>query len=136
VLGPVGSTTADASPRHKNGPFKSPGQSQRHYSPKARLVVLDWQDDADLLAQLSTRRFRRSRTHVIAHSHIPSGPGLGGVSVIPHDAEAYGRAIYAELHRCDGAGASVIVVEAPPAGPEWAAIADRLERAANQGGSN
>jgi L-threonylcarbamoyladenylate synthase len=52
------------------------------------------------------------------------------VSVIPHDAEAFARAIYAELHRCDAAGAELIVVEAPPESPEWAGIADRLRRAA------
>jgi hypothetical protein len=48
------------------------------------------------------------------------------VSVIPHDAEAFARAIYAELHRCDEAGAEWIVVEAPPETPEWSGIADRL----------
>jgi L-threonylcarbamoyladenylate synthase len=131
VLGPAGLRSADVRPRHRNGPLKSPGQLERHYSPEARLVVLNWHDDADLLAQLSARKLRRSRTHVIAHSRIPSGRDLGGVSVIPHDAEAYGRAIYAELHRCDAAGASCVIVEAPPAGPEWAAIADRLQRAAS-----
>ena len=44
-----------------------------------------------------------------------------GVSVIPHDAEAFARALYAELHRCDEAGAEWIVVEAPPDLPEWSA---------------
>jgi L-threonylcarbamoyladenylate synthase len=112
------------------GPPRSPGQLRRHYSPKAKLVVLQWRDDADLLAQLSTLNSQLSTTDVIAHSHIPSGAGLGGVSVIPHDAEAYARAIYAELHRCDAEGASCIVVEALPAGPAWQAIADRLQRAA------
>jgi L-threonylcarbamoyladenylate synthase len=52
------------------------------------------------------------------------------VSVIPHDAEAFARAIYAELHHCDAAGAELIVVEKPPESPEWAGIADRLQRAA------
>jgi L-threonylcarbamoyladenylate synthase len=52
------------------------------------------------------------------------------VSVIPHDAEAFARAIYAELHRCDEAGAELIVVEGPPDEASWAAIADRLRRAA------
>jgi L-threonylcarbamoyladenylate synthase len=52
------------------------------------------------------------------------------VSVIPHDAEAFARAIYAELHRCDEMGAKLIVVEAPPVAPEWSGIADRLRRAA------
>jgi len=50
--------------------------------------------------------------------------------VIPHDAEAFARAIYAELHRCDELGAEWIVVEALPDKIEWQAIADRLNRAA------
>jgi L-threonylcarbamoyladenylate synthase len=113
------------------GPLRSPGQLKRHYSPKAKLVVLKWRDNAELLSQLSALNSHLSTTHVIAHSKIPSGAGLGGVSVIPHDAEAYARAIYAELHRCDAEGATCIVVEALPAGPHWRAIADRLQRAAS-----
>jgi L-threonylcarbamoyladenylate synthase len=74
----------------------------------------------------------RSKIHVIAHTRIPSVEGFGQVSVIPHDAEAFARAIYAELHRCDEAGAELIVVEAPPEEPAWAAIADRLHRAASE----
>jgi L-threonylcarbamoyladenylate synthase len=111
------------------GPLRSPGQLPRHYSPRAKLVVLKWQDDADLLAQLLTLNSQLPTTHVIAHSQIPSGTGMGGVSVIPHDAEAYARAIYAELHRCDAEGATCVVVEALPTGPGWQAIADRLQRA-------
>ena len=53
------------------------------------------------------------------------------MSVIPHDADAFARAIYAELHRCDEAGAELIVVEALPTGIEWRAISDRLNRAAS-----
>jgi L-threonylcarbamoyladenylate synthase len=69
------------------------------------------------------------RTQVVAHTHIPLGGGFGGVSVIPHDAEAFARALYAELHRCDAVGAEWIVVEAVPETPEWHGIADRLRRA-------
>ena len=127
-LGPGPSPLA---PHTSVGPLRSPGQLRRHYSPKAKLMVLKWRDDADLFSQLSTLNPQYSLTHVIAHSHIPSGAGLVGVSVIPHDAEAYARAIYAELHRCDAEGASCIVVEALPAGSEWQAIADRLQRASS-----
>jgi L-threonylcarbamoyladenylate synthase len=67
---------------------------------------------------------------VIAHTRVPSGTGLAEVSVIPHDAEAFARALYAELHRCDEAGAECIVVQAPPQTLEWGAISDRLKRAA------
>ena len=115
---------------HGSEALRSPGQLQKHYAPKAKLLVLGWRDGADLNFQLSTFNFQLSRSHVIAHTQIPSGEGFAGVSVIPHDAEAFARAIYAELHRCDEVGAELIVVEALPGAPEWRAIADRLRRAA------
>jgi L-threonylcarbamoyladenylate synthase len=107
---------------------RSPGLLPRHYSPKAELRVLSWKSDEDLKAQIS--RHDPRRLHVIAHARIPSGEGLGRISVIPHDPAAFARAIYAELHRCDEEGAGLIIVEAPPPTPEWRAIADRLRRAA------
>jgi L-threonylcarbamoyladenylate synthase len=110
--------------------LRSPGLLKKHYSPKARLVVLSWRNDADLNSQLLTFNRPISTCHIIAHTTIPSGEYFAQVSVIPHDAEAFARAIYAELHRCDEAGAEWIVVEAPPETPAWSAIADRLQRAA------
>jgi len=109
--------------------LRSPGQLKKHYSPKAKLIVLNWRDDAELNSQLSTLNFQPSTRFIIAHSRIPSPEGFASVSVIPHDAEAFARALYAELHHCDAAGADLIVVEAPPELPEWAGIADRLRRA-------
>ncbi|HUA37857.1 MAG TPA: L-threonylcarbamoyladenylate synthase [Candidatus Sulfopaludibacter sp.] len=109
--------------------LRSPGLLNKHYAPKAKLAVLSWHDDAGLLSQLSTFNLQLSTGRVIAHTQIPSAEKFAGVSVIPHDAEAFARAIYAELHRCDEAGAEWIVVEAPPDLPEWSAIADRLQRA-------
>ena len=110
--------------------LKSPGLLNKHYSPKAKLLVLGWQDDADLQAQLITHHSSLLTCHVIAHTKIPGGLRAENVSVIPHDAEAFARALYAELHRCDAAGAELIVVELPPNLPEWSGIADRLRRAA------
>jgi L-threonylcarbamoyladenylate synthase len=110
--------------------LRSPGLLQKHYSPKAKLLVLKWNDDAELQAQLVTRHLSLVTCFVIAHTKIPGGFEAANVSVIPHDAEAFARALYAELHRCDAAGAQVIVVEAPPDSPEWSGIADRLRRAA------
>ena len=75
-------------------------------------------------------KFPVSGCFIIAHTKIPAGFRAENVSVIPHDAEAFARALYAELHRCDAAGAKLIVVEAPPDLPEWSGIADRLRRAA------
>ena len=109
--------------------LKSPGLLKKHYAPKAKLFVLNWRDDADLNSQLSMLNAQPLDCHIIAHTHIPSGEKFARVSVIPRDAEAFARAIYAELHRCDEAGAGLIVVEAPPESPEWSGIADRLRRA-------
>jgi len=110
--------------------LRSPGLLKKHYAPKAKLVVLKWRSDSDLRRQLSTLNSQPSTCYVIAHTHIPSAENFARVSVIPHDAEAFARAIYAELHRCDEAGAELIIVEAPPELPEWSGIADRLKRAA------
>ncbi len=38
--------------------------------------------------------------------------------------------LYARLRSLDESGAARILVEAPPASPAWAAVADRLGRAA------
>jgi len=115
--------------------LKSPGQLPKHYSPRAKLIVLSWSDDSDFQSQIAHHASRithhvSSAIHVIAHTHIPFLSGIGRVAVIPHDPEAFARAIYAELHQCDEAGAEVIVVEGLPETHEWRAIADRLKRAA------
>jgi L-threonylcarbamoyladenylate synthase len=109
---------------------RSPGLLAKHYSPKAKLFVLDWQDEAELGIKIKNLKLKTKNCFIIAHTRIPSGETFGQVSVIPHDAEAFARALYAELHRCDEGGGAVIVVEAPPDLPEWAGIADRLRRAA------
>jgi len=111
--------------------LKSPGQLQKHYSPKAKLMITSWRDESDLRIQSSKFKVQGSKLHVIAHTHIPSGHDFARVSIIPHDPEAFARALYAELHQCDEAGVEVIVVEAVPETDEWRAIADRLKRAAS-----
>jgi L-threonylcarbamoyladenylate synthase len=111
--------------------FRSPGLMPRHYSPRGRLLVRAWLNTADLEAQLAGENIALRRCHVVAHSNIPWSEQLGSVRLIPHDAEAYARALYAELHRCDEEGAEVIVVEAVPDTPEWRGIADRLKRASS-----
>ncbi len=49
---------------------------------------------------------------------------------MPDDPEMSSRTLYATVRRLDRAGAGRILVQAPPAGERWAAIADRLRRAA------
>jgi L-threonylcarbamoyladenylate synthase len=118
-----------------SGPLMSPGQLPRHYAPKARLLVLEWATEAGLLEQMARHGAAVEQTCVVAHTCLP---GIGkwlDVSMIPHDPEAFARALYAELHRCDERQAAWVVVERTPVGGAWRAIADRLDRAAADAGA-
>ena len=110
--------------------LKSPGLLRKHYAPRAKLVQHTWKNEEGLRVFSSSVGVPISKIHIIAHTHIPSLGKFSGVSVIPHDPEAFARAIYSELHRCDESGAEVIIIEALPETIEWRAIADRLSRAA------
>ncbi len=110
--------------------LKSPGQLRRHYAPRARLLLWHWRNEQELRARGSNLGVQSSRIHVIAHTRIPSARPFGRVSVLPRDPPAFARALYAELHRSDEAGAQCIIVEALPQTEEWSALADRLRRAA------
>jgi len=114
------------------GALKSPGLLQKHYAPKAKLFLWSWQNDAELKEKLTHLPHDRSKIHIIAHTRIPLAPDLPRVSIIPHDPEAFARALYAELHRADEAGAAVIIIEQLPNHPAWHAISDRLHRAASE----
>jgi len=116
--------------RHAGGTLRSPGQLPKHYAPMTRLLVRSWHDDAELMSQVVDLGLAARDCWVIAHTRIPSVAGFAGVSVIPHDATAFARACYAELHRCDAARVAAIMVEAVPATSEWRGVADRLRRAA------
>jgi len=110
---------------------RSPGLWPRHYSPRARLAVLRWRDEAELAARVSGFGVAREKIHLVTRGGAPLRQKFGRVAVIPPEAAAWARALYAELHRSDEAGAELIIVEAPPPGQAWQAIADRLERAAH-----
>ncbi len=112
------------------GVLRSPGQLVRHYSPRTPLVVWTWRDEEELLRQLDAAGIPPAKTCVLVHGRIPMSGQFPHVVLIPDDPEAFARALYAELHRCDETGASLIVVEALPEGPEWSGILDRLRRAA------
>ncbi len=109
--------------------LKSPGLLKKHYAPRARTLLRSWSSDPELISHARGTGQPFSRIHVIAYEHIPVTNVFGRVSIIPHDAEAYARALYAELHQSDNLGANVILIEEPPETAEWEGIRDRLKRA-------
>jgi L-threonylcarbamoyladenylate synthase len=127
-LGQVLARSVDLGP-NQSAELKSPGLLRKHYSPRARTIVRSWKDDEELSAWTATRGVKPEQIHVIAFEQIPQSNPFGRVAIIPHDADAYARALYAELHRSDELGAELIVVERPPSGETWEGIHDRLRRA-------
>src|SRR5262249_10129569 len=103
------------------------------YAPKAKLLIRNWQDDADLKSQISNLNFNPAKTYVIAHTHVPGAQAFARVTVLPAQPDGFAQQLYAELHRCDDAGAELIVVEKLPEGERWQGITDRLRRAASAG---
>jgi L-threonylcarbamoyladenylate synthase len=109
--------------------LRSPGLLEKHYSPRARLMIASWKSAAELQALAEATGNNIEVIHILAYDQIPEANPYGRVAIIPNDADAYARAIYAELHRSDDLGAKLIVVERPPTSPEWEGIHDRLTRA-------
>lgn len=112
------------------GELKSPGQLLKHYSPRARVVIVNWETSAELDHHVTSLDGDPAGIWLLTHSNVPLHVEGSHVCVVPHDPEAYARALYAELHRCDEEGAETILVEAVPETAEWRGIADRLNRAA------
>jgi L-threonylcarbamoyladenylate synthase len=91
-------------PEGRASGLASPGLHARHYAPATPLFVL-----------------------------APSAPlpkGRGRVIEMPLEPVGYAHGLYARLHEADSEGWDWIAVHRPPQTPEWAAIHDRLKRAA------
>jgi len=119
VLGPV----ATAKPPAAAEPLKSPGQLQRHYSPRAKLILVKGDFGAALGQADET-------THVIARTAAPAAWPSERWHRLPDAAAGFARELYDTLHRCDQLGAVTILVQPLPDGDKWVALRDRLTRAA------
>ena len=106
---------------------RAPGSLAAHYAPATPLLVVA----SDLLLELAATLTRQGkRVAVLARSAMQ--PLLAGITWIaaPPEATAYAHDLYANLRSLDAAGCDAILVEQLPQRPEWAAVNDRLGRAA------
>ena len=113
-------SSADDSPRVS-------GSLDAHYAPKTpmRLVAAE-----RLLDFMNAIRHSGRRCGALCHSQPPHA-GMPHVwRMLPADPEAYARGVYAALRELDAAGVDMLVVEDVPQSPAWAAVLDRLQRAA------
>jgi L-threonylcarbamoyladenylate synthase len=100
--------------------IKAPGQHVLHYSPRTPL------------------RLFASRAELLKNATARSAALLLGAGAVPNctyfelnnNATDVAQQLYDTLHKMDALGAEILLIEAPPAAPEWLAILDRLTRAA------
>ncbi|WP_164101041.1 L-threonylcarbamoyladenylate synthase [Candidatus Laterigemmans baculatus] len=104
-----------------------PGRLPSHYAPQTPLRLLDRQALAAAVEQLSPSD---PAIAVLSMQPPPATAGQVQWLEMPEDAEAYGRRLYARLREADAAGCQSMLVERPPATPQWDAVQDRLRRAA------
>ena len=106
---------------------RASGTLEAHYAPRAKLRVMDGPmlktalemlDGAPLKLAVYCRTLPRRLAGPASYRSMPDQP------------EKAAHELFAVLRELDAEGVHLIWVEAPPAGPEWDGVRDRLSRAA------
>lgn len=90
---------------------RAPGQHPKHYSPTARLQIVD---------EVSSGGWGLTFGEAASERQIK----------VPDDPTSYARELYAALAKLDSQNPPLIEVQRVPETEEWAAVRDRLRRAA------
>ena len=124
VIGPV--ETVSAIVREEDS-AASPGQHSRHYAPRTPAFWFARKSRDTMLAAAE----KQAKTVLMTHDPAVRLESPHEVMVLPADAAAYARALYAGLRQADLQGASSIMILMPDTTEGiWAAVIDRLKRAA------
>ncbi len=116
VLGiPVGARGAFSS--------RASGTLERHYAPGTETLLVP------NAVPISTKR-----DAVLAHRSRPEGAEAERWLALPDDPAAYGQKLYAALRDLDALGCEHLYIETAPDTLAWAAVRDRLGRAAAPAG--
>jgi L-threonylcarbamoyladenylate synthase len=94
----------------------APGMSARHYSPRTPLLLVRHAED--LPGGSGAYLWRLQPAEAVRSLRMPEDP------------RGYAACLYSALHQLDAENHPWIAVELPPVTEEWAAIHDRLRRAA------
>lgn len=116
VLLPHEAATRQAAPR-------ASGTLTAHYAPQARVCLMTTE-------ALQQRALDGNLPSDVAIWSRTALPGVARQVVMPDDAAATAQQLFARLRDFDAQGMREIWVEAVPASPDWAGVADRLQRAA------
>ena len=110
---------------------RSPGTRHRHYSPRARVVLLE-RGDPRFIQRFCEELLKSGRVAYLGHTRVDiESPDLSSI-ILENDPRDYARSIYRALRALDATGPLTIVVEGIDEAGEGAAVMDRLRRAASE----
>jgi L-threonylcarbamoyladenylate synthase len=121
VIGPMEVVSASSGDAAR----KAPGMLDKHYAPRAR-VILAAAEDVGVRLEQERVGVRRAGAMVI-RADVEPAPS---VVRMPGTARDYAARLYETLHRLDDMQCDVIIVEEVPEGADWHGVRDRIERAA------
>jgi L-threonylcarbamoyladenylate synthase len=105
---------------------RASGTLAAHYAPFTPLVLVPSENFGEVVKSQATG----GMVAVLSWHPRPIGTVAALWRVAPSTSEAYARELYASLRELDESGCAQIIVESPPDRPDWAAVQDRLARAA------
>ena len=108
---------------------RASGTLASHYAPRTPAKLLP---RSELLAALAGLGGSNAHISVLAHSVAQPPEFEGAWFDAPGESARYAQQLYANLRALDAREADEIWIEAPPDGPDWVAIGDRLRRATHR----
>ena len=114
-------------PASGDAPRPSPGMIERHYAPRASVLLFDAADHDALRA--AVQRLAAEGKRIGGLMLFAPSPGVHHEVRMPTEPPSYARRLYATLHALDDQGCDFVVVERPPESAAWAGVRDRLKRA-------
>jgi L-threonylcarbamoyladenylate synthase len=114
---------------HKKNAPRVSGSLESHYAPQTKTYLITSEKLSDYLKHLSAIELP---CVVLTQQHLLDHNQSIQCILMPKTAKDYAHDLYQTLRIADKKGVKQIVIEAVPDEPEWSAIRDRLEKAAQQ----
>src|SRR5262245_8719350 len=125
LIGPVRSAASQAELS------RSPGTRHKHYSPRARVVLIE-RGSVDFIRRVCLDLLGKGRVGYLGHTPVGIADPQFTEIIIGPTSRDYAAAIYTSLRRLDESNPCVIAVEGIDVSAEGEAVMDRLRRAASE----
>jgi len=109
---------------------RSPGTRYRHYSPRARVTLVEAGEEIAIAKLVDQYAEGDKKVAVVARRFIPIGKAKPIVRIMPQRLEEYAKQIFAVLRELDELAVDEIIIEKTEEKGIGVAIMDRLKRAA------